>query len=133
MASPSGSANGGIIGVTNNTSFGKNTITSTTCTGSTTLTTQSGTRILNSVVVAGGGGGGVGNNAPTAGTGGSGGSGIVIIRFPSSNSYTAVKGTASNDPAEGVSLNLPNGSVFITSDTNVHYMWNGTDTWNLVA
>ena len=29
--------------------------------------------------------------------------------------------------------NLPNGSVFITSDTNVHYMWNGTDTWNEVA
>jgi len=28
---------------------------------------------------------------------------------------------------------LPNGSIFITSDTNVHYMWNGTDTWNEVA
>jgi len=28
---------------------------------------------------------------------------------------------------------LPNGTVFITSDTNVHYMWNGTDTWNEVA
>ena len=28
---------------------------------------------------------------------------------------------------------LPNGTIFITSDTNVHYMWNGTDTWNLVA
>jgi len=28
---------------------------------------------------------------------------------------------------------LPNGSVFITSDTNVHYMWNGSDTWNEVA
>ena len=29
--------------------------------------------------------------------------------------------------------NLPNGTIFITSDTNVHYMWNGTDTWNEVA
>jgi hypothetical protein len=30
--------------------------------------------------------------------------------------------------------NLPNGSVFITSDTNVHYMWNSSaETWNLVA
>jgi len=28
---------------------------------------------------------------------------------------------------------LPNGTIFITSDTNVHYMWNGTDTWNEVA
>jgi len=28
---------------------------------------------------------------------------------------------------------LPNGSIFITSDTNVHYMWDGTDTWNEVA
>jgi len=29
--------------------------------------------------------------------------------------------------------NLENGTIFITSDTNVHYMWNGTDTWNEVA
>jgi len=28
---------------------------------------------------------------------------------------------------------LPNGTIFITSDTNVHYMWDGTDTWNEVA
>jgi hypothetical protein len=33
----------------------------------------------------------------------------------------------------GADLNLPNGTIFITSDTNVHYMWNGTDTWNEVA
>ena len=29
--------------------------------------------------------------------------------------------------------NLENGTIFITSDTNVHYMWNGPDTWNEVA
>ena len=30
--------------------------------------------------------------------------------------------------------NLPNGSVFITSDTNVHYMWNSSaETWHEVA
>ena len=28
---------------------------------------------------------------------------------------------------------LPNGATFLTSDTNVLYMWNGTDTWNEVA
>ena len=30
-------------------------------------------------------------------------------------------------------LNLPNGTTFLTSDTNKLYMWNGTDTWNEVA
>ena len=39
----------------------------------------------------------------------------------------------STTPIATVYPNLPNGSVFITSDTNVHYMWNGTDTWNEVA
>ena len=28
---------------------------------------------------------------------------------------------------------LPNGATFLTSDTNVLYMWNGTDTWNGVG
>ena len=51
-------ANGGIIGPVNTVSAGKNKITSTTCTGSTTLTTQPGTRLINYLVVAGGGGGG---------------------------------------------------------------------------
>ena len=50
--------NGGIIGVSNKTSFGKDTITSTTCPGSATLTTQPGTRVIQSLVIAGGGGGG---------------------------------------------------------------------------
>ena len=38
-----------------------------------------------------------------------------------------------NYPVSSYNPNLPNGSVFITSDTNVHYMWDGTDTWNEVA
>jgi hypothetical protein len=50
-------SNGGIIGALNPTSFGKCTVTSVT-TGSTTLTTQSGTRIAQYLVVAGGGGSG---------------------------------------------------------------------------
>tara|TARA_Y100000310_G_scaffold34614_1_gene32784 strand:- start:1293 stop:1916 length:624 start_codon:yes stop_codon:yes gene_type:complete len=33
-----------------------------------------------------------------------------------------------------VNPNLPNGSIFITSDTNVHYMWNSSaNTWHEVA
>ena len=56
MASPSGSANGGIIGKTNTTSFGKNKVTSKTSSGA--VTTQPGTRLIDYLVVAGGGGGG---------------------------------------------------------------------------
>ena len=52
-------ANGGIIGPTNVTSRGKNTVTIKTS-GSSTITTQSGTRIANVVVVGGGGGSGGG-------------------------------------------------------------------------
>ena len=48
--------NGGIIGPINVTSRGKNTVTSKTSTG--TITTQPGTRFINTLVVAGGGGGG---------------------------------------------------------------------------
>ena len=48
----------------------------------------------------------------------------------STNSTVTVWGA---DDAPLTYPSLPNGSVFITSDTNVHYMWNGTDTWNEVA
>ena len=47
--------NGGIIGKTNQTSFGKCTVTTKTSTGC--LTTQPGTRLVSALVVAGGGGG----------------------------------------------------------------------------
>ena len=49
-------SNGGIIGKTNKTSFGKCTVTTKTSTGN--ITTQPGTRLVNTLVVAGGGGGG---------------------------------------------------------------------------
>ena len=58
--------NGGIIGPTNTTSFGKNKVTSKTSTG--TITTQTGTRFVDYIVVAGGAGGG-------GGYGGGGGAG----------------------------------------------------------
>jgi hypothetical protein len=50
-----GSPNGGIIGVVNQASFGKCTVT--TKTSSSPLTTQPGTRTVQTLVVAGGGGG----------------------------------------------------------------------------
>ena len=72
MAQPAGSTNGGIIGVSNKTSFGKNKVTSGTASGPATLTTQAGTRFIDALVVAGGGGGG--NTAGgSAGGGGAGG------------------------------------------------------------
>ena len=38
------------------------------------------------------------------------------------------------DDAPLVYPNLENGTIFITSDTNVHYMWNSSaETWNEVA
>ena len=62
-----GSPNGGIIGVINPSSFGKDTLTSKTSSGCVSL--QSGTRVVQTVIVAGGGGGG----SDRAGGGGSGG------------------------------------------------------------
>ena len=67
----SGSANGGVIGKVNNSSFGKNTQTVKTSSG--TLTTQPGTRLIDAVTVGGGAGGG--NN-----TGGGGGAGQVLTQ-----------------------------------------------------
>ena len=96
MASPSNSSqNGGILGVSNKTSFGKCTVTSKTSSGN--VCTQPGTRLAKVLVVAGGaGGGGAGGNntngtngtANTGGGGGgargqagNGGDGVVIIRY----------------------------------------------------
>ena len=64
--------NGGIIGPTNVTSRGKNTVTSKTSSGD--VTTQPGTRLVETLVVAGGGGGpcGGGGGGGPAGGGGRG-------------------------------------------------------------
>ena len=48
--------NGGIIGKSNKTSFGKCTVTTKTSSGSVTL--QCGTRIVQTAIIAGGAGGG---------------------------------------------------------------------------
>ena len=67
-----GSPNGGIIGVVNPTSFGKNTITTGTS-GSTSVTTQPGTRLIDYLVVAGGGAGGGATLSSVGGAGGGAG------------------------------------------------------------
>ena len=53
MASPSGSANGGIVGVKNNASFGRCFVTETKTTGN--FTTQPGTGFVEVLTIAGGG------------------------------------------------------------------------------
>ena len=67
-------SNGGIIGVSNKTSFGKCVQTVKTSTGN--VTTQSGTRIVKTLLVAGGGGGGRTHAA------GGGGGGLRIVEVP---------------------------------------------------
>jgi hypothetical protein len=51
-----GSPNGGIIGVINPTSFGKCTVTTKTSSAPSAVTTQPGTRLIKTLIVAGGGG-----------------------------------------------------------------------------
>ena len=83
---------GGIIGKANKTSFGKGKITAITSTGN--YTTQPGTRVVHSIVVAGGGGGGGG------GAGGSGGMILISARYISnSGTIRASAGNGANGQA----------------------------------
>ena len=66
-------SNGGIIGKINKTSFGKCTVTSKTSTG--TFTTQPGTRVIDALLVGGGGAGGRNANGTFDGGAGGGGAG----------------------------------------------------------
>ena len=68
-------ANGGIIGPTNVTSRGKDTVTNKTSSGDVTL--QSGTRVVQALIVAGGGG----STDNGAGGGGAGGVRNIEINF----------------------------------------------------
>ena len=65
-----GTPNGGVIGKANVSSFGKCTQTVRTS-GTPGITTQPGTRVVNTLIVAGGGG--AGGGASRAGGGGAGG------------------------------------------------------------
>jgi len=134
MASPS---NGGIIGVTNVTSFGKNTVTSTTCTGSTTITTQPGTRFLNYLVVAGGGGGGydggggagaggyqeflnqpVCGNTPYPIVVGGGGAAMTIGSVSSFNSVPSTGGGKGGGPASAAGVGGSGGGASMNGPFN---------------
>ena len=65
--------NGGITGVSNKTSFGKCKVTTKSSSTPSAVTTQPGTRLVETLVVAGGGGGG----STGGGSGGGGGAGGV--------------------------------------------------------
>jgi len=58
--------------------------------------------------------------------------GLQYLWF-NTNRYDSNTTTISGTWGSTSAIELPNGTIFITSDTNVHYMWNGTDTWNEVA
>ena len=77
-----GSSNGGIIGTSNKTSFGKDKLSVLTSSSPSAVTTQPGTRFINYAVVAGGGGGGGGLGSGPSPTfaGGAGGAGVVLVR-----------------------------------------------------
>ena len=79
--------NGGIIGKSNKASFGKCTVTTKTSSGN--ITTQSGTRVIESLVIAGGGSGG--ND--------SGGGDVSSSTDPEDNSNAA--GGSNNDGSAG--------------------------------
>ena len=78
----SGSANGGVIGKTNKSSFGKCTQTVITSNTPSAVTTQPGTRLVKALVVAGGAGGGGGSPASTIGGGGGGAGGLRNLEIP---------------------------------------------------
>ena len=71
-----GSLNGGIIGKSNKTSFGKDKLSVLTSSSPSAVTTQPGTRFINYAVVAGGGGGGTGKASPGSNGGGGGAGGL---------------------------------------------------------
>ena len=104
----SGSTNGGIIGASNKSSFGLDTITSKTSTG--TVTTQPGTRVVQTLIIAGGGGGGSAAGSSNQGGAGGGAGGYLCteINVCGSTSYSLTVGAGAastpsgpNDAASG--------------------------------
>jgi len=101
-------ANGGIIGPENKTSFGKDTVTTKTSTGD--ITTQPGTRIVDAVVVGGGGAGGRNANGVFDGGAGGGGAGGFLsqtnLTVSGNTAYPATIGAGGSVPA-----NAPSGQT----------------------
>ena len=94
-----GSLNGGVIGTKVVTSFGKNKQTVQTSSG--TLTTLSGTRLIDFAVVAGGAGGGGGYRAGAGGAGGLQSSTNVSVCGSTDFSITVGAGGAGGSAPDG--------------------------------
>ncbi len=87
--------NGGIIGKSNKTSFGKCKQTVITSNTPSAVTTQPGTRVVKTLIVAGGGGGGgicTGQSKQGQGGGGAGGLRNLEINVCGNTPYTATIG-----------------------------------------
>jgi hypothetical protein len=114
-----GSPNGGIIGIINPTSFGKDTVTSVT--SSTPLTTQPGTRLVQTLVVAGGGGGGGACSDSSIGGAGGGGGGFRTgcLQVCGATAYPITVGAGGAGGAAGSGSGASNAvignpSIFLT-------------------
>ena len=75
-------SNGGITGKINRISFGKNKITVKTANACSAVTTQPATRLVKTLVVAGGGGGGSGPSPADSGASGGGAGGLRNLELP---------------------------------------------------
>ena len=85
--------NGGIIGKSNKTSFGKCTVTTKTASGD--ITTQAGTRVVQALLIGAGGSG-----ANDRGGGGGAGGYLCVASIPvcGSTAYAAVIGAGAANP-----------------------------------
>ena len=113
-------ANGGIIGPINITSKGGNKVTSKTSSGN--VTTQPGTRLVQTLVVAGGGSGGaVSPSHNTAGGGGAGGyrciSNISVCGNTSYPITIGAGGASRSGPTDADGNSGSNSSAFCQSST----------------
>ena len=113
MASPSNSSqNGGILGVSNKTSFGRCTVTCVTATG--TVTTQPGTGVVQVINIAGGASG----SGPSGGGGGAGGFVDEQINVCGNSPYTATIGAGgATRPASTIGNSGINSTFGITCGT----------------
>ena len=113
-----GTSNGGVIGKTNKTSFGKDITTVKTSTGA--ITTQPGTRVVQAAIVAGGGGAGD-VNPGNVGSGGGGAGGVrnIQINVSGGTPYTATVGAggAGNNNCVPAGGNGSNSSFACQSST----------------
>ena len=94
--------NGGIIGPINVTSFGKCTVTSKTSTGCVSL--QSGTRVVKSLIVAGGGGAG-------GGAGGAGAGGYRCLQFNAQGTIPVTVGAGGSSGPGGGTMGGKTGDI----------------------